>query len=612
MAKKAEEIRIPDIGDIEEVEVIEICVAVGDSVGPDDTLIVIESDKASMDVPAGVSGVIEEISVQVGDKVAEGHTIARIAGEGADTGADTAAASGSSGAGESQSDQSGRDESAAAESEVAESVAVEPDSSVAASDAAAPAGAAEQETSATNAADAEKSKSDSSEPATERRKVEIRVPEIGDASGVVVIEVGVKAGDTVSADDLLVVVESDKASMEIPAGEAGTVEAVHVEVGAEVEEGTLLATLRLSGDGVSAPAEEDASAGPAAGKKGGDSSQQTEKPEAATPTAEESPAGATGVTTPERVQTDDGADREQAQRVYAGPAVRRLARELGVALSRVKGSGARGRIVKDDVKRFVKQTLGAPPRVVQGASAVPPIPRVDFSRFGPVRSEALSRIRLAGAANLHRSWLNLPHVTQFNEADVTDLEAFRGSLKAEAERRGIKLTPLAFIIKACCHALKAHPHLNASLDLDAGNFILKDYFHIGMAVDTPDGLVVPVIRDADRKGLWELSEAIVELSTKARELKLGLNDMQGGTFSVSSLGAIGGTGFTPIINAPEVAILGVSQLSQKPVWNGTEFGPRSMLPLSLSYDHRAINGAEAGRFMASLTEVLADIRRLAL
>ena len=297
--------------------------------------------------------------------------------------------------------------------------------------------------------------------------------------------------------------------------------------------------------------------------------------------------------------------------VYAGPAVRRLARELGVDLTQVEGSGNRGRIVKDDVKAFVKTSLTTNLRSAPG-SGIPRLPEIDFAKFGPVQIVPLSRIRAAGALNLHRSWLNVPHVTQHEDADVTELEAFRSTLKDEALKRELKITPLAFIIKACCYALQAHPAFNASLDAEVKNFILKQYYHIGFAVDTEAGLVVPVIRDADRMGIWERSQAITDLAEKARLGKLAMNDMLGGTFSISSLGAIGGTGFTPIINAPEVAILGVARLAYKPVWDGSEFVSRKMLPLSLSYDHRAINGAEAGRFMVTLAELLSDIRRLSL
>lgn len=560
-------IRIPDIGDFDSVEVVEVLVAAGDEVSEDDPLIVIESDKASMEVPAGCSGVIDEIRVKVGDEVSEGDVIATVHG------------------------------TAAAE-------APEPDASGEA-EAADESDAPEQEPRTTR--DEEQAPgSDSDADGTGQastRTVEVRVPDIGDATDVVVIEVAVKPGDPVGPDDLLVVVESDKASMEIPAGHAGRISALHVEEGSEVEEGTLLATLEVAGE-VPVRAR-SADVGPAAEPTAGP---QRETEPTDRPPARE--AARAGVEEPSQPAREEPRQDEAGSRVYAGPAVRRLARELGVALTAVSGTGTRGRILKDDVKAYVKETLAG--GATSGGAGIPPVPAVDFSKFGPVEMVPMSRIRVAGAANLHRSWLNVPHVTQHEEADVTELEAFRASLKAEAERRGTKVTPLPFIIKACCHALKAFPTFNASLDPEAKQFILKGYFHIGFAVDSDDGLVVPVIRDADKLGIWELSEAILALSQKVREKKLGMNDLQGGTFSVSSLGNIGGTGFTPIINMPEVAILGVSRLATKPIWDGSEFRPRKMLPLSLSYDHRAINGAEAGRFMEFLAGLLSDIRRLAL
>ncbi|MDH3643334.1 MAG: dihydrolipoyllysine-residue acetyltransferase [Gammaproteobacteria bacterium] len=539
----AQEILIPDIGDIDEVEVIEICAAAGDQVGPDDALIVIESDKASMEVPAGIGGVVEAVTVAVGDTVAEGHVIARI----------ELAALPVSDAQEPVADESRGEEV---------SVSV-PDAEVAAS------------------------------PST-GGELEIRVPDIGEAEDVVVIEVAVTAGQAVSADDLVVVVESDKASMEIPAGHAGTVLSVHVSDGSEVTEGTLLVTLGVDG-AAQAPPVADESLPP----------QSSQVAAAGAPDAAGSlgAAGSPGAA---------GAEQTTGSRVYAGPAVRRLARELGVELESVSGSGGRGRIVKDDVKSFVKSRMKGAGAPVPAAGGIPQIPEVDFSKFGPVETEPLSRIRAAGAGNLHRSWLNVPHVTQHDEADLTELEAFRATLKEEAARRSVRITPLAFIVKACCYALKEFPTFNASLDQQAKNFILKRYYHIGFAVDTDEGLVVPVIKDADQMGIWELSGAIAELAEKARTQKLGMGDMQGASFSVSSLGAIGGTAFTPIINAPEVAILGVARLATKPVWDGETFVPRKLLPLSLSYDHRAINGAEAGRFVSHLSELLADIRRLSL
>lgn len=550
-----EEIRIPDIGDVEHVEVIEICVEPGAEVATDDALIVIESDKASMEVPAGLAGKVTAITVAIGDEVTAGHLIAKLETTG-----------------------------------VATDAAADPHSP-----SAAPAPAEVQ------APPAEPIEAAATGGAATGRELAVRVPDIGEAQDVVIIELAVAAGDEVAADDLLVVVESDKASMEIPAGEAGSIIAVHVEVGQEVAEGTLLVTLRAADQAV-APAQDTASlTAPAA-------TTAEVAASAASPAADavEPPSVATAGSDTAAVAT--------AARVYAGPAVRRLARELGVELDRIDGSGNRGRIVKDDVKAFVKtvMTTGrATPGTTTG-SGIPPIPQVDFAKFGPIDIQPMSRIRVAGATNLHRSWLNVPHVTQHEEADVTELEAFRATLKDEARERQVSITPLAFVIKACCYALEMHPIFNASLDAAVKNFIFKKYYNIGFAVDTPAGLVVPVIRDANRLGIWDLSQAIAELAGKAREQKLAMNDLQGGTFSVSSLGAIGGTGFTPLINAPEVAILGVARLMMRPVWDGSEFVPRKMLPLALSYDHRAINGAEAGRFMVTLAELLDDIRRLSL
>ncbi len=565
----AQEVRIPDIGDIDEVEVIEICVAVGDEVGPDDALIVIESDKASMEVPAGMAGTIASVDVALGDQVAEGALVVTLEGAGAATAATPTPAPAS-------------DAEATSSEPEAPAVVPEPSPPAPETDSAAEAGSA-----ASSGVTAE---------------VEVRVPDIGEASNVEVIEVAVSAGSEVAADDLLVVVESDKASMEIPAGQAGIVSAVHVSVGSEVEEGTLLATISST------------SAAPASSGGAGSSAQppQSSAPAEAGSQAAAAPIAAAPKPAPAAAPAAPS-NAADGKSVYASPAVRRLARELGVDLGAVSGTGSRGRILKDDVKSHVKASLTSGPAAASsGGTGIPPVPAVDFSRFGAVEIEPLSRIRAAGAQNLHRSWLNLPHVSQFEEADVTELEAFRKTLKEEAARRELKITPLAFIIKACCYALQAFPTFNASLDPEIKNFVLKKYYHIGFAVDTEDGLVVPVIRDADKMGVWDLSAAISDLAEKARTGSLGLSDMQGGSFSISSLGNIGGTGFTPIINAPEVAILGVSRLVTKPVWNGSDFEPRQMLPLSLSYDHRAINGAEAGRFMAMLAELLADIRRLAL
>ena len=422
---------------------------------------------------------------------------------------------------------------------------------------------------------------------------EIRIPDIGDAEDVVVIELCVAPGDQVEADDALIVIESDKASMEVPAGVNGVVEALLVAIDDEVVEGQAIARIeKAAGESAAPPT-------PAAAKAAEPQEPPAKQPQptpAPKPTAQSAERPAAG--------RAPAAPRRAGAPVYAGPATRRLARELGVDLSAVAATGARGRIVKDDVKAYVKQ------RLTSGDGALPRLPTIDFSRFGETETMPLSRIRATGAQNLHRSWLNLPHVTQHDEVDVTELEAHRAGLKAEAAERGVGLSPLPFLIKACCLALQEFPTFNASLDASGSQFILKRYYHIGIAVDTEQGLLVPVIRNADAKDVWDLAEATADLAEKARSQRLAMHELQGGSFSISSLGAIGGTGFTPIINAPEVAILGVGRLTTKPVWDGEGFVPRKMLPLSLSFDHRAINGAEAGRFMAHLAGVLGNVSLL--
>ena len=474
-------------------------------------------------------------------------------------------------------------------------------------------------------------------------KEEVRIPDIGDADEVYVIELCVAPGDAVGPDDALVVIESDKASMEVPAGVGGVVDALLVAVDDAVVVGQAIARIDAdqktgdaatnadaaeSTDEIAAEEERAAAASAAKDERAADAveagGEVAPKPPAET-SAGQSPQS-TGPKPSRRPVAGEAlphsqlvppsaaaqpasleAEESPGARVYAGPATRRLARELGAPLAEVTGSGARGRILKDDVKRYVKGRLTAPSR----GNGLPTLPEVDFAKFGEIEVIPLSRIRIAGAQNLHRSWLNLPHVTQHDEADVTALEALRTSLKAEASERGLPLSPLPFIVKACCLALQAFPTCNASLDRAAANYILKRYYNIGIAVDTEQGLVVPVLKGVDGKGVWELAAEIADLAAKARSQRLPMNAMQGGTFSVSSLGAIGGTGFTPIINAPEVAILGVGRLATKPVWDQDAFRPRKLLPLSLSYDHRAINGAEAGRFVAHLAELLADPGRLA-
>ena len=423
---------------------------------------------------------------------------------------------------------------------------------------------------------------------------EVSIPDIGDAEDVEVIEICVAPGDTVAENDALIVIESDKASMEVPAPFAGTVAEVLVALSDRVNAGD--AILRLD---AAAPKEAEVREDPAP--------QSEAEPVQSEPKAEPAPPKAAPATSASPPVLAAQKLTEQPTRVYAGPAVRRLARELGVDLRSVVASGDGGRIVKDDVKAFVKQVMTAP-----SATHLQPMEAIDYSRFGAIEIAPLTRIRERGAANLHRSWQHVVHVTQHDEADVTDLEAFRASLREEAEAHKVKLTPLPLIVKACIHVLRVHPHFNASLNPAVSALVHKRYYHIGIAVDTQDGLVVPVVRDADKLRLFELAEKIAALSQAAREKKLRPDDLQGGSFTISSLGAIGGTGFTPIVNAPEVAILGVARMDLRPVWTGDSFRPRKMLPLSLSYDHRAINGAEGGRFMADLVATLGDIRRLIL
>jgi pyruvate dehydrogenase E2 component (dihydrolipoamide acetyltransferase) len=552
MAEK--EVLIPDIGDADDVEVIEILASVGAQIAIDDPLIVIESDKASMEVPATVAGTLRKLTVALGDKVRTGQVFAVVDVEV-----------------ESASDQ-------ARAAPVVPALHNDPQPR-------------------------SEPKRTPSKPSEPSRRFEVRIPDIGDAKDVTVVEVKVKAGQDVAVDDLLVVIESDKASMEIPSPVAGRVASVDVSEGAEVTEGTLLAVIESasvsSGEPIVAP-----------GGPHTETAQPSRTVEPAAP-IQRAPTDALAPALPQAPAStlSKAEDSPPSGSVYAGPSVRRLARELGVDLLKVKGTGPRNRVLKEDVDAFVKAALAAPRST---GSAIPAVPTIDFTRFGATETIELTRIRARGADNLHRSWLNIPHVTQHDEADVTDLEAFREELKAEAQAKSLKLTPLAFIVKATVAMLRAFPNFNASLDSAVRHLILKRYYHIGLAVDTPEGLVVPVLRDADRKGVFELAQEIESLSQKAQQGKLGMSDLQGASFTITSLGSIGGTAFTPIINAPEVAILGVSRLTMRPHWTGTEFVPRRMLPVSLSYDHRAINGAEAGRFVTTLCRTLTDMRRVLL
>jgi len=434
--------------------------------------------------------------------------------------------------------------------------------------------------------------------------MDVLVPDIGDFKEVEVIEVLVKPGETLAAEQSIVTLESDKATMEIPSPGAGVVQAIKVKVGDKVSQGTLLLTMDAAAAGAPAPGRPAAPAAPAPA------------PAPAAVAAASSPVDVPPVAVGRPVPREGR--EEVVTKAHASPSVRKFARELGVDLAKVRGTGPKGRVLHADVQGFVKGVMtgsaaAQAPRAGGGLPFnLPPLPEVDFAKFGPVEARPLSRIKKLSGANLHRNWVAIPHVTQFDEADITDLEAFRKQNSALAEKQGFKLTMLAFMVKSAVTALKQFPEFNASLDRTGENLVLKKYFHIGVAVDTPDGLVVPVIRDADRKGVFDLAKELADISKLARDKKLKPGDMQGGTFSISSLGGIGGTMFTPIINAPEVAILGVSRSAMRPVWDGKAFVPRLVLPLSLSYDHRVIDGALAARFTSYLATVLSDIRRTLL
>jgi pyruvate dehydrogenase E2 component (dihydrolipoamide acetyltransferase) len=441
--------------------------------------------------------------------------------------------------------------------------------------------------------------------------IEAKVPDIGNYKDVPVIELLVKPGDRVKVDQGLISLESDKATMEVPAPVAGTIVEIKVKVGDSLSEGALVAIIDTEGAAAAAPGDVPAAAPVAAAAPAPTPKPTSAASQAPTPAATPAP---TPAPTPETKVSASASELAPAARPHASPAIRLYARELGVDLARVTGSGRKGRITREDVQAHVKAALAAPRAATLPAAGgglnLLPWPQVDFGKFGPVETQPLSRIKKISGANLARNWAMIPHVTQFDEADITEMEAFRKRLGEE--NKDLKVTPLVFMIKAVVAALKRFPSFNASLDAAGENLVLKRYFHIGIAVDTPDGLVVPVIRDCDQKGLLDLARDLGAFSAKARDKKLGPADMSGGCFSISSLGGIGGSAFTPIINAPEVAILGVSKSATKPVWNGSEFVPRLMLPLSLSYDHRVIDGAEAARFTAYLTQQLGDIRRLLL
>lgn len=536
-------ITVPDLGGAETVDVIELSVQPGETVEIEDSLLVLESDKATMDVPSPQSGtllqylVTEGSTVQVGDAIAEIETVG---------------------------------EQALTTVEVTESAEV---------------GLIQAETE-TVADNIEKEDSDTLSEQL------IIVPDIGSDDDVEVIEVSIAIGDQVAQGDTLMVLESDKATMDVPSSHAGKVIKILVTEGARIRSGAEVAIFEVNAGVVAQPALVAESSNATSETVKETNSVAVEKPQKQQPT----PIAEGG---------------QELNDVYAGPAVRLLARELGVSLSKVPGSGPRGRIQKDDINNYVKGALSQPDLATSG-SGIPPIPAIDFAQFGEIETVKLSKIQKLTASNMQRNWLNVPHVTHFDDADITELEEFRQSLKREGEKRGIRVTPVAFLIKAIGASLQANPEFNRSLAADGDSYIQKHYINVGMAVDTPRGLVVPVIKDVNEKGIWEISADIAALAGLAREGKLKASDMRGGCFTLSSLGAIGGTGFTPIVNAPESGILGVSKSQMKAVWNGHEFVPRLLLPLCLSYDHRLINGADAGRFMTHLVRLCSDIRYLTL
>ena len=572
------EVKVPDIGDFKEVEVIELMVKPGDTVVVDQSLLTVESDKASMEIPSSAAGVVKELKVKLGDKVAMGTLVLVLEAAG---------------------------EAAAAPAEPTAPAAI---------------------ASTPTAAPARPAAAPPAAPAT-AGPLEVVVPDIGDFEEVTVIEVFVKAGDAVKVEQSLITVESDKASMEIPSSHAGTVQALLVKVGDKVKKGSPMALL-LSAAGAAAPAEAAAPA-PA----------PTDAAAPAVPTALVAVPATAPAVAPAIAPVTEAISAAAAPAPthdptavkgplpHASPSIRRFARELGVPLAEVKGSGPKGRITQVDVQGFVKVVMSGDarteaqkakaPAAGAGGGAFPgllPWPQVDFAKFGPVERKELSRIKKISGANLHRNWVLIPHVTNHDDADITELEAFRVQLNKENEKSGVKVTMLAFLIKASVAALKKFPDFNASLEATSSGdqIVLKNYFHVGFAADTPNGLVVPVIKDADKKGIFQISTEMGELAKKARDGKMAPADMSGGCFSISSLGGIGGRYFTPIINAPEVAILGVCKSTTEPRWDGEKFVPRLILPLSLSWDHRVIDGASAARFNAYLGSILADFRRVLL
>ena len=572
------EVKVPDIGDFSDVAVIEVLVKAGDTVKVEQSLITVESDKASMEIPSSHAGVVKEIKVSLGDKVREGSVVLLLEAAGADAGQGAAAPS-----------------PANAEPPVGGSEVVP--------------GAIEASAAARAADTAGAGTVQAERQAAPGGTVEVRVPDIGDFKDVAVIELFVKPGDTVKVEQSLLTVESDKASMEIPSSHAGTIKEVKVNLGDKINQGDVIVILEAAaGATAPAPAAAAAPAQAAAAAAPAPAAMQEAAPATASPAAAHNPAAAPA----------------SGKLPHASPSVRKIARLLGVPIAEVKGTGPKGRITQEDVQAFTKAVMSGALQTQAQAAKAPagggvtgggelnllPWPKVDFAKFGEIETQPLSRIKKISAQNLSRNWVMIPAVTYHEDADITELEAFRVQLNKENEKAGIKVTMLAFLIKACVKALQKFPEFNSSLDGD--NLVLKKYFNIAFAADTPNGLVVPVIKNADRKSVFEIAQESGELAKKARDGKLGPADMQGACFTISSLGGIGGTYFAPIVNAPEVAILGVNKSAMKPVWDGKQFVPRLTLPLSLTADHRVIDGALATRFNVYLAQLLADFRRVAL
>ncbi len=535
------DIRVPDIGEYDSVEIIEVLVAQGESVTAEQSLITLESDKASMEIPSTHAGTITELVVNVGDKLKEGDLIARVSAE-------------SNSGSEMQSKPAAEPETAPAASTASSGIS------------------------------------------------RVIVPEIGDFEEIEVIEVLAKVGDIVELDQSLITLESDKASMEIPSSVAGKITSMAVSVGDKLSQGALIA--EIEGSASTATVEEPVKAAP---QKAQVESETVSNPATTAPVTNKPQSK----TSPTQKLAD-----ESYRKAHASPAVRKFARQLGVDLGLVTGSGRKNRILKDDVQEFVKSAMSSTGSNYGGAghagAGIPSIPEVDFSKFGEVERVEMTRINVLTSENLHRAWLNLPMVTHHDDADITETEAFRQSIKQEAADQGVRVTGLVFHIKALTAALKQFPRFNSSLSADGQSLFYKKYFNIGIAVDTPNGLVVPVLKDTDKKSIYDLSEEMTDLSTRARDKKLKPSEMQGASMTISSLGGIGGSGFTPIVNPPEVAILGITRARMQPVWNGKKFAPRLMCPLDLTYDHRVIDGADGARFMAHYCKVIGDIRKMLL